>query len=259
MGRLQHKVAIITGAAQGQGEATARLFAAEGCKVVLTDVKEAKGSAVAAELGDNAIFVRHDISDETSWALVVNEAVAKFSTVDILVNNAAVTYFNKIGDTSKAALERLLQINVTGTYLGMKAVLPVMQKAGCGSIVNISSVNGLRGTFGMSAYDACKWAVRGMTKAIALEVAGEGIRVNSVHPGAINTPMLNPTGELTSEQMSKDFGIPFQRVGRPEEVANASLFLASDEASYISGAELAVDGAWTTGLMTNAQELDHVS
>lgn len=257
MGRLQGKVAIITGAAQGQGEATARLFAAEGCKVVLTDIKDAKGSAVAAELGDSAIFVKHDVSDDASWTAVVEQAVAKFGTVDILINNAAITYFNKIGDTNGSDLERLLKINVIGTFLGMKTVLPVMQKQGRGSIVNISSVNGLRGTFGMSAYDACKWGVRGMTKAIALEMAAQNIRVNSVHPGAIDTPMLNPTGEMTSEQMGKDFGIPFQRVGRPEEVANASLFLASDEASYISGAELAVDGAWTTGLMTNAQELDH--
>ncbi|TNE40156.1 MAG: glucose 1-dehydrogenase [Sphingomonadales bacterium] len=259
MGRLQDKVAIITGAAQGQGEATARLFAAEGCKVVLTDIKETKGTAVAADIGENALFVKHDVSDEASWAAVVDQAVTKFGTVDILVNNAAITFFNIIDDTTKSDLERLLAINVVGTYIGMKTVLPVMQKAGRGSVVNISSVNGLRGTYGMSAYDACKWAVRGMTKAVALEMAVQGIRVNSVHPGAIDTPMLNPTGEMTSVQMGKDFGIPFQRVGRPEEVANASLFLASDDASYISGAELAVDGAWTTGLMTNSQELDHVS
>lgn len=259
MERLKGKVAIITGAAQGQGEATARLFAGEGCKVVTTDLKESLVGTVVEQIGGEAVALKHDVSDAASWQAVVDRTVERFGKIDILVNNAAITFFNLIGDTSKEDLDKLLSVNVVGPYIGMKTVLPVMQKAGRGSIVNISSVNGLRGTYGMSAYDSCKWAVRGMSKAIALEMAAQNIRVNSVHPGAIDTPMLNSGGKMSSEQMGKDFQIPFQRVGRAEEVAAASLFLASDEASYISGAELAVDGAWTSGLMTNSQELDHVS
>lgn len=257
MARLSGKVAIITGAAQGQGEATAQLFAAEGAKVVLADLQD-KGEAVARTIGHDAIFVRHDVSDGASWANIVARTTETFGTIDILVNNAAITYFNLIEQTPQADFERLFAINVMGAFLGMQSVLPVMRKAGRGSIVNISSVNGLRGTYGMSAYDATKWAVRGMTKSVALEMAQYGIRVNTVHPGAINTPMLNPSGKMTPEEMGKDFGIPFLRTGYPEEVGNASLFLASDEASYISGAEIAVDGAWSVGLMTNSLELDHI-
>jgi 3alpha(or 20beta)-hydroxysteroid dehydrogenase len=255
MGRLQDKVAIITGAARGQGEATARLFAAEGAKVVLTDLNDADGLRVAREIGDAALFVKHDVADEASWAAVVSAAEARFGRVAVLINNAAITYYAKLMETSKADFERLLSINLVGTFLGMKAVLPSMQAAKRGSIVNISSVNGLRGTLGMPAYDAGKWAVRGMSKAVALEGASMGIRVNTVHPGAIDTPMLNPGNAMDLGKMSKAFGIAFGRVGRPEEVAHASLFLASDDASYISGAEIAVDGTWSAGLLTNVSEL----
>lgn len=255
MNRLQDKVAIITGAARGQGEATARLFAAEGCKLILTDLRIPEGEAVAADIGSSARFIKHDISDESDWAKVIELAIASFGRIDILVNNAAITYYNPIEDTSKDELQRLLSINAIGTFLGIKAVLPLMKAARNGSIVNISSVNGLRGTMGMSAYDMCKWAVRGLTKSIAIEGAAHNVRVNSVHPGAIDTPMLNPTADPDTRLMARGFGIPFGRVGQPMEVATASLFLASDEASYISGAELSVDGAWSAGLTTNADEL----
>lgn len=256
MNRLEGKVAIITGAARGQGEATARLFAAEGCSVILTDVLSAEGEAVASDIGGNALFLHHDIADESAWAKVVDTALSRFGSVDILVNNAAIPLFNPIEKTSKDDLERLLSVNAVGPFLGIKAVLPIMKKARKGSIVNISSVNGLRGTNGMSAYDMCKWAVRGLTKAIALEGAAFNVRVNSVHPGAIDTPMLNPTSDPDTTALALGLGIPFRRVGQPSEIATASLFLASDEASYISGAELAVDGAWTAGLNTNIEQME---
>lgn len=256
MKRLEGKVAIITGAARGQGEATARLFAAEGCSVILTDILEAEGKAVAADIGDNARFLKHDIADEGDWGKVVEESLSSFGRIDILVNNAAIPLFKPIEDTTKDDLQRLLSVNAVGPFLGIKAVLPMMKQARKGSIVNISSINGLRGTTGMSAYDMCKWAIRGLTKTVAIEGAAFNVRANSVHPGAIDTPMLNPTAEPDTEGLALNLGIPFRRVGKSAEVAAASLFLASDEASYVSGAELAVDGAWSAGLNTNIDELE---
>jgi 3alpha(or 20beta)-hydroxysteroid dehydrogenase len=252
MKRLAGKTAIITGAARGQGEATARLFAEEGCNVILTDLLESEGRAIADSIGAAAKFVRHDISSEADWASVVAQA----GQVDILVNNAAIPFFAPIEQTTKEDVLRLLNVNVLGTFLGIKSVLPLMKQAHKGSIVNISSVNGLRGTIGMSAYDMGKWAVRGVTKTIALEGAAYNVRANSVHPGAIDTPMLGSTGKPADEAMARALGIPFLRVGQPKEVAYASLFLASDEASYISGAELTVDGAWNAGLSTNIAVTD---
>lgn len=251
MNRLAGKTAIITGAARGQGEATARLFAEEGCTVILTDVLEDEGRAVADSIGGSARFMPHDISDEGQWAKVV----AATGHVDILVNNAAIPLFKRIEKTSREDVQRLLSVNAIGTFLGVQAVFPMMKAARKGSIVNISSVNGLRGTIGMSAYDMCKWAIRGLTKTIAIEGAPFNVRANSVHPGAIDTPMLNPSDEPAGEAMAKALGIPFGRVGQPKEIAYASLFLASDEASYVSGAELAVDGAWSSGLSTNVEEM----
>jgi 3alpha(or 20beta)-hydroxysteroid dehydrogenase len=255
MKRLQDKVVIITGAARGQGEATARLFAAEGARVVLTDVLAQEGQQAARDIGGSAVFLEHDVSSEAAWAAVVQDTLGRFGKLDVLVNNAAVSLFAPLMETSESDFYRVLSINLIGCFLGMKAVVPTMTTERRGSIVNISSVNGLRGTVGMSAYDAGKWAVRGMSKAVALELAPHGIRVNTVHPGAIDTPMLNPGQALDLGKMARSFGIAFGRVGRPEEVAHASLFLASDDASYISGAELAVDGTWSAGLLTNITEM----
>lgn len=224
--------------------------------MVMTDVLSEEGEAVAASLGERVRFLRQDVSDEADWANAVDLAVSTFGKLDILINNAAIAFFNSIEETGKEDLVRLLNVNVVGQYLGIKAVLPLMKKMRSGSIVNISSVDGLRGTNGLSAYDACKWAVRGVTKAVALEAAPYNVRVNSVHPGAIDTPMLNPAGLADTKPIATGLGIPFGRVGQSSEVAAASLFLASDEASYISGAELAVDGAWTAGLNTNIEQLD---
>nr|WP_087574134.1 glucose 1-dehydrogenase [Sphingomonas sp. CDS-1] len=250
MGRVQGKVAIITGAARGQGEATARLFAAEGAQVVLIDMLEEDGARVAKEIGEAARFIRADVSSESDWAMIVAETIKFVGRVDILVNNAALTDHHSLEEITRARLEKLMAVNLIGPILAMQAVLPHMRQQGGGAIVNISSVNGLRGTAGMSAYDATKWALRGVSKALALELAAAGIRVNSVHPGTIRTPMLDPTGTLDGTALCRMLRIAAGRLGEPVEVANATLFLASDEASYITGAELAVDGGWSAGLLT---------
>jgi len=249
MVRLDGKVAIITGAARGQGEATALLFAEAGARVVLTDRLELEGREVAASIGDAARFLAADISTEAAWARLVSETLAAFGRIDILVNNAAITDHHGVAELTKARLEALLAVNLVGPFLGMQAVLPQMLKVGGGSIVNISSVNGLRGTAGMVGYDAGKWALRGITKSMALEYGGRGIRVNSVHPGTIRTPMLDPDGTVDGELLTNMLRVAAGRLGEPIEVAQASLFLASDAASYINGAELAVDGGWSAGLV----------
>lgn len=244
---LEGKVAIITGAARGQGAAMAKLFAEAGSQVFLCDVREEEGEAIAAEIGQAARFRRLDIASKDAWLEFVEEVEQIAGGVDILVNNAALGDSTPFLDVSAERLDQLLDVNLKGSFFGMQAVIPSMIRRGRGAIVNISSVNGLRGTGGSAAYDATKWGLRGITKSIALEFADKGIRVNSIHPGAIDTPMLNP-GRGDTSGMAKSFGVPIGRVGQPTEVAYASLFLASDEASYISGAELAVDGAWTAGI-----------
>jgi 3alpha(or 20beta)-hydroxysteroid dehydrogenase len=247
MGRLSGKVAIITGAARGMGEATARLFAAEGAKVALGDVMVKEGEAVAKDIGDNAFFKKLDVSSDDNWAEFVAAVVDKFGTVDTLVNNAGLVHFTPIEHFNPADAEKILGVNTVGPMLGTKHVAPIMKATGKGSIVNISSVDGLRGCNGLTLYTASKWALRGLTKSLAYELGTSGIRVNSVHPGGVNTAMGNARG-LEAEQLNAAFArVPLQRIGEPNEIANASLFLASDEASYITGAELAVDGGWAAG------------
>lgn len=247
MARLAGKVAIISGAAQGMGAATARLFAAEGAKVVLGDIVEDQGRAVAAEIGDAALFCRLDVRNEEDWIATVKAAVDRFGKLDILVNNAAVTHFGAAEELRKEDAERVLGINVIGTMMGVKHAVPALEANGRGVIVNISSVDGLRGCNGLIAYTASKWAVRGMTKALAYEFGPRGIRVVSIHPGGVNTLMGNPAGE-TGEALDRHYRrVPLQRIGEPEEIARTTLFVCSDEASYISGAEIAVDGGWTAG------------
>ena len=240
---LTGKVALITGAARGMGEAEARLFAALGARVVLTDVREAEGGATAASLGAAARFVRHDVTDEASWNAAVAAAVDGFGRLDVLVNNAAVYSTSPIEDEDPARLDTLLRVNLVGPFLGIRAAAPALRASGGGSVVNISSQAGLQGIWGHGAYGAAKWGLRGLTKTAALELGPDGIRVNSVHPGAIATAMTAHLG-TTSHPAA-----PLGRVGEPEEVARLVAFLASDDSSYLSGAELAVDGGASAGRM----------
>jgi 3alpha(or 20beta)-hydroxysteroid dehydrogenase len=243
MGRLDGKVAIITGAARGQGAAEARLFAAEGARVVLADVLDDEGKAVAGEIGDAAAYAHLDVTDEGQWSDAVALAERTFGPVTVLVNNAGILLFQAVHKTELADFDRILRVNVHGVFLGMKAVTPSMEKAGGGSIVNISSTAGLQGLPYLAAYVASKWAVRGLTKSAAIDLGHKGIRVNSVHPGGIDTPMV--AGTSADAPFYKR--LPVARMGSADESARAVLFLASDEASYIAGAELAVDGGATCG------------
>lgn len=247
MGRLQGKVAIITGGARGMGAATVRLFVAEGAKVLIADVLEAEGKALAQELGANAAFLRHDVTDEASWQAVVAKAKADFGGIDVLVNNAGVLLFKTIQTTEKAEFERVININLIGSFLGTRIVGAELIAQGRGSIVNISSADGMKAANGLGAYCASKWAVRGFTKVAAMEYGHKGVRVNSVHPGGIDTAMGNPYAEQKAEVNKRYTMVPLQRVGEPDEVARTSLFLASDESSYLCGAEIAVDGGMLAG------------
>jgi len=247
MQRLANKIAIITGGARGMGAQTCRLFVEEGATVVIADLLETDGQTLARELGDAASFRRLDVSSEEDWQKLVNETVERFGRIDVLVNNAAVLVFGAIEQLSKADFERALSINLTGTFLGIHTVAPFMRERRCGSIVNISSVDGLRGVNALAAYVSSKWGVRGLTKVAALELGPHGVRVNSVHPGGVDTQMSNPTGASREELAGQYRQVPLQRIGAPEEIARATLFLASDDASYCNGSELSVDGGAAAG------------
>jgi len=247
MGRLEGKVCIITGAAQGMGEATARLFAAQGAKVALGDVNVEKGEAVAKDMGGDAFFQKLDVSSDDNWKEFVGAVRDKFGTIDALINNAGLVHFTPIEMLDPNDFNRILGVNTLGPILGTKHVAPIMKVNGGGSIVNISSVDGLRGANGLTCYTASKWALRGITKCHAYELGTSGIRVNSVHPGGVDTPMGNAAGRPKEEVNQVFRRLPLGRIGDPSEIANTSLFLASDEASYVTGAEIAVDGGWTAG------------
>lgn len=247
MGRLEGKIAIVTGGARGMGEATVRRFVAEGAQTLIVD-RVSDGEALAAELGTAARYCSADISSEADWVRALAECEGAFGTPDILVNNAAIMRFRSILECDPADFREVLDVNLLGTFLGLKTVGQAMVKKNRGSIVNISSVDGLRGANGYAAYSASKWGVRGLTKVASLEFGPRGVRVNSVHPGGIWTAMGNPA-DTPVDEINKGFGlVPAQRMGHSEEVAAATAFLASDEASYIMGAELAVDGGWTAGI-----------
>ena len=242
MARLEGKIAVITGAAQGMGASHARLFVQEGAKVVLTDLNEEKGSALAQELGENAVFVKQNVTSAEDWATVVTTAEEAFGPINVLVNNAGITMAKSILETTEEEYRRIVDINQLSVFLGMKTAIPSMQKAGGGSIVNISSINGIVG--GAIGYTDTKFAVRGMTKAAAMECSHYGIRVNSVHPGVIATPMVTQSDTASAvEEFAKH--IPLKRVAQPEEVSNMVLYLASDDSKYSTGSEFIVDGGIT--------------
>lgn len=247
MTRLNGKVAIITGAAQGMGAAHARRFVAEGARVVLTDINAEEGSKLAAELGSAALFMAHDVANESAWVSVVAAAEDRFGPVTVLVNNAGILGPGALcADLAEADFLKVCAINLTSVFLGTKNVVPSMVRAGGGSIINISSISGIVAIYGTPnvAYAATKFAVRGMTKQVAIEYGGQNIRANSVHPGYIRTPMM--TAALDEEQIKVASGsVPIKRVGEVEDVSNLVVFLASDESSFITGTEHIIDGGLT--------------
>jgi len=245
MGRLDGKVAIVSGAARGQGEAEARLFADEGAKVVLGDVLDEEGGTVAKDIGDAARFVHLDVSKEADWAAAIG-AARELGPLNVLVNNAAIIRPAAIEDTTLDEYRAVIDVNQIGCFLGMRSAIAPMREAGGGSIVNISSIDGIGSKNGLLSYSASKFAVRGMTKTAAIELGQYGIRVNSIHPGGVNTAMGNPLGD--AEAIAPAFErFPIPRIGEPIEIAYMALFLASAEASYCTGAEFVVDGGWTCG------------
>lgn len=244
MGRLTGKVAIITGGAQGQGAAAVRAFVEEGAQVVIADIADDPGKTLADELGDAAYYQRLDVSSEDDWATAVAGAGKMFGPVNVLVNNAGVLLFAELTKTSLADYERIIAINQIGTFLGMRSVAEVMVGAGGGSIINASSIEGLGGMPLLVAYSASKFAIRGMTKSAAMELGPRNIRVNSVHPGMIDTGMIR---DFAGDEGMKWGGskVALKRVGTPEDVAPVYVFLASDESRYCTGAEFVCDGGAT--------------
>lgn len=240
MARFDGKVILVSGGARGQGAAEARMLVAEGAKVVIGDVLESEGRELARQLGNAVTFVRHDVTEEADWARAV-AAAEEMGGLHGLVNNAGIYQPKTLMETDTALWEKHIRINQFGSFLGLRAAVPAMERGGGGSIVNISSVAGLQGSPGAFAYSATKWAVRGMTKSAAMDLARLKIRVNSVHPGPIDTEMLSVrTPEQNATRLK---AVPMRRMGTADEVSQLVLFLLSDESSYITGAEIAIDGA----------------
>jgi 3alpha(or 20beta)-hydroxysteroid dehydrogenase len=244
---MDGKVALISGAARGQGEAHARLLVAEGAKVVLGDVLDDIGDKVAADIGDDAVYTHLDVTREDDWTAAVALAVARFGRLNVLVNNAGIIKLGLVDQMALSDYLDVINVNQVGCFIGMKTAIPAMREGGGGSIVNISSTAGLTGLPGIVAYTASKFAIRGMTKCAAMEVGHDGIRVNSVHPGGIDTPMTRSDDFADVDQDAEYAGLPIPRVGQPEDVARLILFLASDESAYCTGAEFVIDGGQTAG------------
>lgn len=236
---LVGKVALVTGAAQGMGEGFARALHAAGAKVVVSDINASLGQEVVDSLGDNALFLPHDVSDWDAWQTVIEQTEARWGPISVLVNNAGIAWFESLENSPIEAARKMIEVDQLGVFMGMKAIIATMRRAGGGSIINIASVASTKGTEGLTVYSACKWAVRGMTKCAALELGKDNIRVNAVHPGMIATAM---TVDMPDPQ-----GQPLPRKGGVDEVANTVLFLASDQSSYTTGCDFIVDGGMTIG------------
>jgi 3alpha(or 20beta)-hydroxysteroid dehydrogenase len=248
MNRLDKKVALVTGGARGLGAAAVRTMIKEGARVVFGDVLDAEGEALQKELGDSAVFVHMDVTEQSDWNAAIERA-EKIGPLNVLVNNAAVVHMAALTETTDEDYMRVFKINQFGTFIGIRSVIEPMKRAGSGSIINVSSIDGLHSAAGLSAYSSTKWAVRGLTKNAAIELGQYGIRVNSVHPGGMYTAMGGSefaSVEDLNESTYSRFPIP--RVGMPEEVAQLILFLATDEASYSTGSEFVADGGWFTGM-----------
>ena len=247
--RLEGKVAFISGGARGMGAVEARMFAREGAKVAIGDVLAAEGEAVAREIeagGGECLFARLDVASEAEWQAAIAATVERFGRLDVLVNNAGVSQWGLVHETSEADWDRVMNINAKGVFLGTKAAIPAMLEAGGGSIINISSQLGLVGTeMSSPQYQSSKGAVRLLTKLTAMQYAKDGIRCNSVHPGPIMTPMTKPRRDDPATYAEMLARIPLGRYGEPEEIANGVLFLASDESGWMTGSELVLDGGWT--------------
>ena len=247
-GRLEGKTALITGGARGQGAAEAKLFAEEGATVVITDVLDSDGEATASA-DDGIRYLHHDVTNEDEWIAVVQDVLEDYGKIDALINNAGIFRSRPIADLSVEEYKQVIEINQVGVFLGLKHVGPVMCEAGSGSIINISSIAGMRGGAGSLAYSASKWAVRGMTKVAMNEFAPSGVRVNSIHPGLIETPMLHQLPAIEqgmSDQLVRR--IPYGRFAEATEVARLALFLASDDSEYMNGTEFIIDGGMNQGI-----------
>lgn len=257
MGKLDERVVLITGASRGQGEQEARLFAAEGANVVLADVLDEQGEALAKEIGDSARYVHLDVSREEDWTAAVAATTAAFGRLDGLVNNAGILRFNELASTPLEEYELVVRVNQVGAFLGMRAAIPAIEAAGGGTIVNTASYTALSGMALLASYAATKAAIVGMTRVAAMEVAAKGIRVNAMCPGAIDTPMSNPSQLDPAADPAESAAaldgfykklVPMGRIGRPIEVAKLALFLTSEDSSYITGQPFVIDGGWLAGV-----------
>ena len=245
--RLADKVALITGGARGMGESHARAMLAEGAKVVITDVLDSEGKDLANELGDNALYCHLDVTNRGEWKRVVSETVARFGKLNVLVNNAGIVNFGVIGTYTPEQWDTVIAVNLTGVFNGINAALDELVKAAPSSIINISSTAGLQGYTRLPGYNASKFGLRGLTKSVALDLATKGVRCNSVHPGAVATPMLDGVDVPQKH-------VAMRRVGRSEELSHLVVFLASDESSFSTGSEFVADGGETAGLAPGATD-----
>ena len=252
MGRLDNKVAFVSGAARGMGQSHCRVFAAEGAKVVVADILDDEGAGVAADIGPSAVYQHLDVTSEDEWAAAMDAVMETFGRLDVLVNNAGIAESSPLAELTLESYRRVTEVNQTGVFLGMRAAIGPMTESGGGSIINISSIDGLIGMNNLTSYIASKWAVRGMTKTAAMELGTLGIRVNSIHPGFVRTHM-GSTDEMPPEEVHEHLEVysarmaPIGRAAVPEEISRLALFLASDESSYSTGSEFVADGGFTAG------------
>lgn len=246
-GRLRGKVAVVSGAARGQGAAISELFTAQGATVLLGDILDQELETTAKSIGEPAVAMHLDVRSESDWDAAMSWCTERFGGIDVLVNNAGILRVGTIETTALADYRDVIETNQIGCFLGMRAAVPAMRARGGGSIINTSSVAGLHGSEGVIAYSASKYAIRGMSRSAALELGGDGIRVNSIHPGTIDTPMINVPEFASIDREAHAAGLPARRIGVPEDVARLALFLASDESDYCTGAEFVVDGGSSCG------------